>query len=349
MVFGVLTKEAIEGAEKEGKIKLKYRKELSSNNLDLRVKKLFRQKKSMGVIVISDKEEAFLDLFEEVKTTKGKWYLSPNEFYVAQTIEQLRKKDLFAKITSRSSWARYGIACFGITDEFQKPLYFDGNIDFTIKSLGPTVILRPGDAPAQIRFSWDCFLPLHIEQIKKIKDYEKIAQESHLNEIGFTLTLDKLIRLYKGGIIDPKKDCSDLFEEINIENGFIVNPNMFYLGASQQHIKIPPEYLGYIHLTDFPSDIVFTSHIVHGNAPFIDPYPKFEGKITFELNPVVPYKIREGMRVTGLQLIPLCQQHNHDAKLISRYKGQNKAETSKNHLKEKQLELFKEKQLKLFE
>ena len=44
MVLGILTKEAIEEAEKKGKLGFRYRKKLSSNNLNLRVKKLFRQK-----------------------------------------------------------------------------------------------------------------------------------------------------------------------------------------------------------------------------------------------------------------------------------------------------------------
>lgn len=340
MDWGILTSEALYHAEKLKDIEVRNRQKFNATSIDLRVKKLFAMR--AGLKQITNKT-SISDLYEEVVPGKEGWLLKSDGYYLAEAEEELHKgRGYVARICSRSTWARFGVACFPVQDELDDLCnVYEGKILFNIDTLNTSVILRPGDAPAQIRFAKEGFAP--VWNPGRIKGVRNFAAGAKLAKYGLTLTLDSKIQLYTGGIIDPKEDVGRHFREIDISKGFDVDNKMFYLGASRQFVKIPSEFIGYLHLTDHtgqesghlgPQGKV--SHYVHGNAPFIDPFPRFNGKVTFENMPLFPCKIRKGMRLTELQIMPLLIPYSDTD--FSRYNNQSCAQTSRRE--SVQLELF---------
>ncbi|MFQ5620887.1 MAG: hypothetical protein ACE5FT_03515 [Candidatus Nanoarchaeia archaeon] len=152
--------------------------------------------------------------------------------------------------------------------------------------------------------------------------------------MGFTLTLDNIIRLYTGGLIDPREDVSKHFTNVDITGGFKGGPDMFYIASSRERVKIPRRYIGYVPATDYTegnkhlgsSD---STQYIHMNAPWIDPSPCFEGKVTFEIVPIKPRELRPGMRLAELVLHRLHESYRHSEELTSRYHGQDNAQLGK--------------------
>lgn len=339
---GILTKEAIECAQRLKFLEFYNVSALSGASLDVRVSKLYRQRKD----VVPDENVKFDDLFFEVSLVDDKWVLESDGFYVVESVEGVSKGlGLSANLTARSSWARCGLQCFLIDDGLGSLGDYSGGVFFSVRTANTCVVLRPGDAPAQLRFAKDYFVPEL--DVTKVPDYKNIVPNAEVRGNGFTLTLDKKIKLYKGGLIDPKDDVSKHFEVVDISDGLEVGPRQFYIASSRERVRIPKEFMGYLHLTDHTGQEPFnvrpvgvTTHFLHGNAPFIDPFPRFEGTVTFENLPVVPTVIRDGMRLTELQLIRFLIPYQPDG-ASSRYKGQEGAQIA---LKSRQLRLFDEPQ-----
>ncbi|GEM_PF-3471343 len=340
MDWGVLTNEAIALAERLKVLEVHGKQRINATSVDLRVKRLFAQRKRVSPENADN--FSFNELYEEMVPKDG-WLLASDGYYLAEAVETLYKgRGFVARISSRSTWARFGVACFPVQNELDDLCnVYEGKIFFAVDTLNTSVILRPGDAPAQIRFAKEGFVP--VWNPGKIKGVKNFAPGAKLAKYGLTLTLDGKIQLYSGGVIDPRGDVKKYFTEVDVGKGFDVDSKMFYLCASKQFVKIPSDFIGYLHISDHsgqesghlgPQGEI--SHLVHGNAPFIDPFPRFNGRVTFENMPLFPSRIHRGMRLTELQLMPLLFPYSDTE--FSRYNNQSCAQTSRRE--SVQLELF---------
>ena len=296
------------------------------------------------------------------------WIIKPGDFFLFDTYETFHlMPDFQGKINSRSSWARYGIAATDCTDEFSIDMHkeFHGRVLCTIRSLGTTVIIRPMDALAQAHLFFRGITPTLDETMnrlirqdmlkiqrrgKKIKGLRSIFYENNKLKIrnrcngiklnwGFALTLDSIIKKYNGRIIDPHNISGDYFSEKRIPNqGEKIGYGTFFLSSSAEEVEIPPEFIGWVnewnHLLQVsgfggPKPLAFASSLqTHANAPKIDPYPYFKGKITFENYALTNTIIRPGQYLAPLELIRLLKPCIYN-KSNSRYKDQQKATESR--------------------
>jgi deoxycytidine triphosphate deaminase len=310
-MIGVLPKKAIEHEEKRGRIVLKGRGAVNATSIDLKVDRLFKHRNFDRFTANS-----FEDYFQEVKPKNGKWVLLPYEFYAAESVEYLHKEPRYTwDVSSRSRWARIGVRCESLKHDDESPFsFYDGRLRFTVKTMGTSVVLRKTDSPAQVRFAREGFLPI----------FE-----------GPELTLDKKIKLYTGGVIDPSENIDNHFEEIDVSNGFNVDRHAFYLSASREWVKIPNDKIGYLHGTDYSGQLSgaikpvgIATQMIHCNAPYIDPYPCFEGKVAFENYPFLPVRIKEGIPLVRLEMMPLLIRYRQGNEAASSFNGQNDARIS---------------------
>lgn len=333
MAYGILPWHALEQAEKDGCVVLKNRGKINAISIDMRVKRLLKLRPEVQMLVMRDDGSIDMDLYEEFEPINGAWLLPSNGAFLAETVEELYKKVGFVgRLTSRSSWARCGVTCLGGPDELDRAdEEYSGSLMFHISTFNTSVVLRPGDAPAQLFIAQTSLAPVPCPGSDKIEQpivSGSQVRSSQPNVTGFPLTLDARIRLYNGGLLDPSQDVSKHFKDVDIKNGFAVNPSMFYLAASKERVKIPPEYAGHLPSMKYESmDGPFQRF--HSNAPYVAPFPCFEGSITFECGPLTHGVIHEGMPLPPLELVPLVTPYHHREELTSRYNGQREACTSK--------------------
>jgi len=296
-------------------------------------------------------------------------------------------------IDSRSSWARYGSAVQTMTDTFKLPHYdgFHGKVRCGLNTLGTLVKIRPGDAIAQAHMCYDGCGPVLDDEMEMLikqgrlrmtRDGEEIAElmQTYIEDDcavirprskgkqpvhsemtltsdgwngGFTLTLDRKIKIYTGKVIDPRDPDPDCFEEIELDyEGTVIPAGTFFLSASAEEVEIDRHYVGWVGEFNLitktkgfggfgPSGFPSTLQ-THAGAPKIDPYPRFRGKITFENLPRVPIKLRPGMRLTELYLRRLNNPYFSEKEERSRYRDQGEATISRGHhdYQSQQLEFY---------
>jgi len=182
-----------------------------------------------------------------------------------------------------------------------------------------------------------------ITAVDEVEILEK-AGDNNFNTGGFTLTSDKFVEIYTGETIDPHEP-SECFERKDASKEEVYIPaGRFFLSSSAEKIKITGPFIGWIqeHNNLFISSgykgIGFNEGELpsflqtHASAPKIDPYPRFEGKITFENLPKFNFTFRPGQRITELFLYRLRSAYSGEE--TSRYKGQEGTTISKGHLEE---------------
>ncbi|MEA3430783.1 MAG: 2'-deoxycytidine 5'-triphosphate deaminase [Nanoarchaeota archaeon] len=343
MSIGILPKTVLETAETENIFVVKNRLKMSATSIDIRVARLFKRNDKPVKFTIDDVHYNPEEIFEEVEPEDGMWILKPHEVYEAETVEDIHKiKGLRAEINSRSSWARYGVFCSADWVEGLRPHHeFHGKIRFSLRTFETTVAMKVGEAPAQIRCMYLDAFALDHNILNQLKKENQIAEGASLDRQGFTLTMDDKVHVYKSGVLGTKQSIEDCFETIDIKKGLILEPRTFYIASSREIVKIPCEFIGYVNSTDsyipqLPHQTgpvgICGSQWLHASAPWVDPYPVFHGKLTFENWTQRRMRIEPGMRLTELQLKPLLVPYEHEAQLTSRYKGQNQAQISKGHL-----------------
>ena len=345
----ILTDQYIEKAIEKGLIAIQGKEiEIGPTSVNVRIGKLYRHKRIPDHRAIDIPYEEFKDKYlEEVPLIDDHWVL--NKFHIGETVEKIfLDMDFTTDLTTRSSWARYGINIRQLPDELQDPYStYSGNIPFLITTYGTSVILRPGDPIGQLTFASPVKFPILDNHLREIIQQEHLIIKRNGKKIdlkdlefdhGVTLTRDNHIKLYKGGLIDPGKPVDDFFEPIELsEQGIPIHKHQFFISASAEEVRIDPHFLGWVKESDYynpepgtyqPTGIV--TQKTHPNAPRIDPYPIFEGKITFENSPMHDLILKPGTRLTELMLYSLIAPCK--SKYQSKYKGQKKATTSKGHL-----------------
>jgi dCTP deaminase len=118
--------------------------------------------------------------------------------------------------------------------------------------------------------------------------------------------------------IDPDRpDDLDLRSIYMAHGGFLLRPNQFALGCTEESVAIPPQYVGRIEGKSSRGRIGL---IVHVTAGYVD--PGFYGVLTLEMLNVNsrPILLRPGMRIAQLSVLEMAappeQPYN------GRYQGQ---------------------------
>ncbi len=352
--MGIFTKPDFERAEREGRLVVKNGRHFGATSVDIRVKKLFKQPRIL-VPPFDDLEylldastDRFLESLLEVPLEKegedSYWLLKPDELYFFLAEEEVYKKNenfLSAKIVTRSSWARFGVRVNETDDNLTcVNREFDDKIVGLMKTRNTTVKLRPGDAPAQLIAGHFGSPVLTKEMAKLIARGIFMIQRDGAEGMdidltyeptqGITLTLDRKINVYNGGVIDPRRPINSYFKEIELdEKGMYIEKGEFFISSSKEWISICNCYLGWVwHNQYFESPEGANPIEAHPNAPMIQPSRIFEGKITLENHPgFAGQHITPGMPIANLNLVRLESTLLQGKK--SRYNWQDDATLSR--------------------
>lgn len=121
--------------------------------------------------------------------------------------------------------------------------------------------------------------------------------EKQLNPNSYNLTLHNKLLVYEDCLLDMKKD--NPIEEIIIpEDGYILEPNVLYLGSTNEFVHTDK----YLSTVEGRSSTARIGLDVHKTAGFID--IGFAGHITLEFQVVQPVKIYPN--------VPICQIIYHE-------------------------------------
>ncbi|MFH1064844.1 MAG: hypothetical protein V1729_07195 [Candidatus Woesearchaeota archaeon] len=355
----ILCKQDMTAARDHGLIDIEGITEINATSLDVRIGQLLtpsQDRKDMKEVPLIDGEY---------------WLLKPGDFFLYETVERFRFSHWFhGKINSRSSWARYGVASADVHDEFSEPHGdFYGKVICSIRTLGTTVKIRPGDTIAQAHIAFGGFIPalddVLREEIKtgqlKItrrgKEIQRLVQTFAIDEgykvgakvpggrkmnSGFTLTHDPIIKIYTGEVIDPKEPSPTWFKERRLANrGTYIKAGTFFLSASAEEVSIDKHFVGWVHEWNHlmptsgyvgPGIHEYSRHSslqTHAGAPKIDPFPRFSGKITFENYAMTDVTIRPGERLADFHLYYLHSPWELEDKDKSQYNEQTGATDSR--------------------
>ncbi|MFP4116879.1 MAG: dCTP deaminase domain-containing protein [Candidatus Aenigmatarchaeota archaeon] len=330
---------------------------------DLRIgDKLYRHKprsEPIGIDALSGDWERFKNKYlEEVPVieeddrapsvdtgAEKAWFIRPDDTYYTETMEKVQLPENFClDVSSRSSWARYGIETQNVEDALDEHKGYEGRIPLWIIPRDKPVVLREKDSICQgVPYSkgrgWlmnDKLLEVYdrdgVDASTEGSDFIKVSPKSPSKSYYIELTLDDTVKKFTGEWIDPREDNSDKYEEIDIRNGgVVVEGDDFYLASSKEKVELDDGYAGYL---DSESRIRgLMPDIVHANAPWIK--PGFEGNIIFEIYSLIPQKtekaeeLHEGKNIGGFLLCALKNpcSNSYDSK----YAGQEDVVTSKIH------------------
>ena len=108
--------------------------------------------------------------------------------------------------------------------------------------------------------------------------------------------LFRVFRNHTAGIIDVKKDMSDLTElvEIPADGAFMLHPGEFVLGSTLERVAVPNDLVGRV---EGKSSLGRLGLLIHSTAGFID--AGFDGHVTLELANVanLPITLYPGMKI----------------------------------------------------
>ena len=115
------------------------------------------------------------------------------------------------------------------------------------------------------------------------------------------------------------------------EDSFVLNPNEFMLGTTNEHIRLPPNLVGRV---DGKSSLGRIGLLIHATAGFID--PNFKGQITLEMKNIgdKPIRVYAGVRIGQISFEELaslpenvygdCNNHYQDQEGVTTSVFENK-------------------------
>ncbi|KQB83310.1 dCTP deaminase [Corynebacterium oculi] len=147
--------------------------------------------------------------------------------------------------------------------------------------------------------------------------------------------LDKFFRVFNNSKythIDPKLEMEDLTSCVEVDEGFVLHPGEFVLGATLEKFTLPTHLAGRL---EGKSSLGRLGLLTHSTAGFID--PGFSGHITLELSNVanLPIVLYPGMKVGQLALFAMSSPAEVPygaSSLGSKYQGQRGPTPSKAYL-----------------
>jgi dCTP deaminase len=136
--------------------------------------------------------------------------------------------------------------------------------------------------------------------------------------------LFRVFRNHTAGIIDVKKDMTDLTElvDIPLDGVFILHPGEFVLGSTLERVAVPNDLVARV---EGKSSLGRLGLLIHSTAGFID--AGFDGHVTLELANVanLPITLYPGMKIGQLSFMkmtsPAENPYGSGAK-GSKYQGQ---------------------------
>ena len=136
--------------------------------------------------------------------------------------------------------------------------------------------------------------------------------------------LFRVFRNHTAGIIDVKKDMTDLTElvDIPLDGVFILHPGEFVLGSTFERVAVPNDLVARV---EGKSSLGRLGLLIHSTAGFID--AGFDGHVTLELANVanLPITLYPGMKIGQISFMkmtsPAEKPYGSGAK-GSKYQGQ---------------------------
>jgi dCTP deaminase len=136
--------------------------------------------------------------------------------------------------------------------------------------------------------------------------------------------LFRVFRNHTAGIIDVKKDMTDLTELVDIpfDGVFILHPGEFVLGSTLERVAVPNDLVARV---EGKSSLGRLGLLIHSTAGFID--AGFDGHVTLELANVanLPITLYPGMKIGQISFMkmtsPAEKPYGSGAK-GSKYQGQ---------------------------
>jgi dCTP deaminase len=132
-------------------------------------------------------------------------------------------------------------------------------------------------------------------------------------------------------VIDLADPPTGLTEKLEIgdEEPFVIHPNEFVLGRTEEHVELPADIVARI---EGKSSLGRLGLIVHATAGFVD--PGFQGTLTLEITNFnsVPIVLRPGLPIAQLSFMTLdraAERPYGHAELGSHYHGQVDATESR--------------------
>ena len=137
-------------------------------------------------------------------------------------------------------------------------------------------------------------------------------------------TLFRVFRNHTAGVIDVKKDMTDLTElvEIPLDGVFMLHPGEFVLGSTLERVGVPDDLVARV---EGKSSLGRLGLLIHSTAGFID--AGFDGHVTLELANVanLPITLYPGMKIGQVSFMkmtsPAENPYGSGAK-GSKYQGQ---------------------------
>jgi len=275
-----------------------------------------------------------------VSDSDGCWILEPNRLYYTQTDETITtKKSVYVRIATRSSSARIGLRVQYSEDGLDHCEAFKGKPFLVLQTYGTHVEL-----PKKYSICQMVVQPLmgYLSE-KGIKEAIKngditISGNPVISFDSLILTFHHKLLGYNGKPLNPSRDNSECFDEIDISNGCILKPGQFYLGSTKETIGIGKNLVGIldecfgplckdkkilsklIGLNCIPlgRPYLFSTNYVHLNAPYH--WPGSKHQMTLEISPSEPIYIKAGhpaCRLLIQLLYPECESPYN-----SKYNGQ---------------------------
>lgn len=128
------------------------------------------------------------------------------------------------------------------------------------------------------------------KEVKKNRITISPFLEENINPNSYNFRLDKYLKVYKGSLLDSKKNCE--YELIEIpKEGYILQPNKLYLANTVERLgskKYVPTY-------NARSSVARLGLFINLSATLCD--IGFEGQITMQLYSVNPVKIYPYMNI----------------------------------------------------
>lgn len=141
---------------------------------------------------------------------------------------------------------------------------------------------------------------LATSELKKIA-YDIIdgLNESDIKGSSIDLSIDNIIKVPKGGIIDlfETNELEDIYEEVELSKGFILEPNNFIYASTVEKIKIPSNMCGII----FPRSSFARIGLTLPNSMYAN--PSYEGHLPIVIHNHSPYKIKIPPYIKVVQLL----------------------------------------------
>jgi deoxycytidine triphosphate deaminase len=352
----ILGKDELQNAENNRLVKISNRGEFSAFSLDIKIDKLYRMRQGIDYDSTSElsQEEFIKEALDEICIDNG-YTVNSHTHHLWQPVEDIfLSKDYRGIITSRSSWARFGIASRAISDEYLRDISQDRSFKplCTVESFGTDVLIKRNDAFTQLFIDDGNNGKVGTDEVKYLIDsgayvikskertllYENIKRSKESEGGNIILTMDSKIKVYNGKTIIPGVNNEECFDTIMLKPGkaFFLKKGTFFLSSSAEYVEIPHRYVGLVtEVAMYRNSEQFSTKPTgfplpfrtHPNALYIAPSNIFKGKITFENMMKWDSYIYPGMKQSELYIERLNTQ-NHD-QMPSRYMGQKQATGSR--------------------